>query len=130
MTIDIRAGKSLLDINKVAGKYIVSTNKINDDLFVKRIVNLLTYHADVFAAYYSTSVYDDEKMSIINNFEKEIQKYNIFAVETEPSDEKHEWVFHDVKELYGDFAVGEECNISFYLGWVYMFQKVKNFEEK
>jgi|GEM_PF-5442210 hypothetical protein len=132
MTIDIRAGKNLLEINKVYGKYIVLTNKINDDLFVKRVVHLLTYHADVFAAYYSSSVYenDTEKMLIINNFEEKIKKYNIFAVETEPSDEKHDWVFHDVKELHGDFAVGEECNISYYLGWVYMFQKVGNFEDK
>ena len=82
MSTAIKLGQNLLEINKVNGEYEVLTKKINDELFVQRILYLLTYHADVFAAYYASTVYEDdsEKMMVINNFESEIEKYSISAI--------------------------------------------------
>ena len=132
MLAAVKFDENLLEINKVNGEYEVLTKKINDTLFVQRILYLLTYHADVFAAYYASTVYEDDskKMMLINNFESEIEKYSISVVEVESTDEKHDWAFHNVSERYGDFSVGEGCNISFYLGYAYLFQELERDEDK
>lgn len=132
MLATVKFSDDLLEINKVNDEYLVLTNQINDVLFIQRILYLLTYHADVFAAYYATTIFDtdDEKMMIINNFESEIEKYSISAVQVESTDEKHDWGFHNVKEWYGDFAIGEGCNISYYLGYAYIFQELERNEDK
>ena len=132
MLATVMYGESLLEITKVDNEYEVLTNKIDDVLFVQRILYLLTYHGDVFAAYYATAIYetDDEKMMIINNFESEILKYSISAVEVEPTDEKHNWSFYSVKERYGDFSIGEDCKLSYYLGYAYLFKELDRDEDK
>lgn len=132
MLATVKSGEKLLEIDKVDGEYLILTNKIDDILFVHRILYLLTYHADVFAAFYATTIYDtdDEKMLIINNFESEIDKYSISAVEVESTDERHDWAFYNVREWYGDFAIGEGCNISYYLGYTYLFKELDRNEDK
>ena len=67
---------------------------------------------------------------VINNFESEIEKYSIFAIEVEHTDEKHNWAHHNVKECFGDFSVGEGCTIAIYLGYVYLFKELEKDTDK
>lgn len=132
MLATVKFGENLLEISKIDGKYEVLTNQIDDVVFVQRVLYLLTCHGDVFAAYYASAIYEDDvkKMLLIHNFEAEIDKYSISAIEVEATDEKHDWGFHKVKQWYGDFSVGEESTISYYLGYVYLFQELKRDEDK
>lgn len=132
VTATVKFGHNLLEINKVNDEYEVLTSKIDDVFFVCRIRHLLFEYADVFAAYYNSLVFENdiEKMLIINNFEKSMKTYDIFAIKLDPTTKKHNWGAHYVKEQCGDFTIGKDSYVAEYLGYLYLFHELEREKDK